>query len=211
MQSSTRTSRYAPSTSHRTCITSCLSSSRIPCELWWRSIKMQTQFRHWRSRSWRARRIFLWRSQVSSSALIYHPLLSDISLSLFVDLGGGIPRSQVDHLFKYMYTTAPKPSKSDVHTVPLAGKLFRRDFKLQLTAFILSIRRKKVQGQSLNQISTLSILRVCSNFFMLFLFSCFLFFCYTIKSLLRVSLFSCFVWPREPYLLFLETPLVTSF
>lgn len=44
----------------------------------------------------------------------------DISLKIS-DLGGGIPRSQVDHLFKYMYTTAPKPSKSDVHTVPLAG------------------------------------------------------------------------------------------
>lgn len=38
------------------------------------------------------------------------------------DLGGGIPRSQVDQLFKYMYSTAPQPSKSDMHTVPLAGK-----------------------------------------------------------------------------------------
>ncbi|XP_014212085.1 pyruvate dehydrogenase (acetyl-transferring) kinase, mitochondrial [Copidosoma floridanum] len=37
------------------------------------------------------------------------------------DLGGGIPRSQIDHLFKYMYSTAPQPSKSDAHTVPLAG------------------------------------------------------------------------------------------
>ncbi|XP_012261868.2 pyruvate dehydrogenase (acetyl-transferring) kinase, mitochondrial [Athalia rosae] len=37
------------------------------------------------------------------------------------DRGGGIPRSQTDHLFKYMYSTAPQPSKSDVHTVPLAG------------------------------------------------------------------------------------------
>lgn len=37
------------------------------------------------------------------------------------DHGGGIPRSQVDQLFKYMYSTAPHPSKSDMHTVPLAG------------------------------------------------------------------------------------------
>lgn len=37
------------------------------------------------------------------------------------DRGGGIPRSQTDHLFKYMYSTAPQPSKSDAHTVPLAG------------------------------------------------------------------------------------------
>ncbi|CAD6239468.1 GSCOCG00008703001-RA-CDS [Cotesia congregata] len=37
------------------------------------------------------------------------------------DRGGGIPRSQMDQLFKYMYSTAPQPSKSDAHTVPLAG------------------------------------------------------------------------------------------
>lgn len=37
------------------------------------------------------------------------------------DRGGGIPRSTVDQLFKYMYSTAPQPSKSDAHTVPLAG------------------------------------------------------------------------------------------
>ncbi|CAG9804761.1 unnamed protein product [Chironomus riparius] len=37
------------------------------------------------------------------------------------DQGGGIPRSSADQLFKYMYSTAPHPSKSDVHTVPLAG------------------------------------------------------------------------------------------
>ncbi|XP_044738367.1 pyruvate dehydrogenase (acetyl-transferring) kinase, mitochondrial [Chrysoperla carnea] len=37
------------------------------------------------------------------------------------DKGGGIPRSQTDQLFKYMYSTAPQPSKSDAHTVPLAG------------------------------------------------------------------------------------------
>lgn len=37
------------------------------------------------------------------------------------DQGGGIPRTHMDHLFKYMYSTAPQPSKSDMHTVPLAG------------------------------------------------------------------------------------------
>ncbi|XP_011309225.1 pyruvate dehydrogenase (acetyl-transferring) kinase, mitochondrial [Fopius arisanus] len=44
----------------------------------------------------------------------------DICLKMS-DQGGGIPRSQMDHLFKYMYSTAPQPSKSDAHTVPLAG------------------------------------------------------------------------------------------
>lgn len=38
------------------------------------------------------------------------------------DRGGGIPRSQVDQLFKYLYSTAPQPSKSEMHTVPLAGE-----------------------------------------------------------------------------------------
>lgn len=37
------------------------------------------------------------------------------------DRGGGIPRSQVDQIFKYMYSTAPQPPKSEMHTVPLAG------------------------------------------------------------------------------------------
>ncbi|XP_073986241.1 pyruvate dehydrogenase kinase isoform X2 [Rhodnius prolixus] len=37
------------------------------------------------------------------------------------DKGGGIPRCQTDQLFQYMYSTAPQPSKSDIHTVPLAG------------------------------------------------------------------------------------------
>lgn len=44
----------------------------------------------------------------------------DISVKLS-DRGGGIPRSQVDQLFKYMYSTAPKPSPSQMNTVPLAG------------------------------------------------------------------------------------------
>lgn len=44
----------------------------------------------------------------------------DISLKMS-DRGGGIGRSTIDHLFKYMYSTAPQPSKSDAHTVPLAG------------------------------------------------------------------------------------------
>ncbi|CRK99582.1 CLUMA_CG012894, isoform B [Clunio marinus] len=44
----------------------------------------------------------------------------DISVKIS-DRGGGIARSQVDQLFKYMYSTAPQPSKSDMHTVPLAG------------------------------------------------------------------------------------------
>ncbi|XP_026471694.1 pyruvate dehydrogenase (acetyl-transferring) kinase, mitochondrial-like [Ctenocephalides felis] len=37
------------------------------------------------------------------------------------DQGGGIPRSQTDQLFKYMYSTAPQPLHSDTNIVPLAG------------------------------------------------------------------------------------------
>lgn len=37
------------------------------------------------------------------------------------DRGGGIPRSLIDNLFTYMYSTAPQPSQSDTPTVPLAG------------------------------------------------------------------------------------------
>jgi pyruvate dehydrogenase kinase 2/3/4 len=38
------------------------------------------------------------------------------------DQGGGIPRSQTDLLFNYMFSTAPQPPKSDAHTAPLAGR-----------------------------------------------------------------------------------------
>ncbi|KAG7312857.1 hypothetical protein JYU34_001238 [Plutella xylostella] len=44
----------------------------------------------------------------------------DVSVKMS-DRGGGIPRSASDLLFKYMYSTAPQPSKSDAHNVPLAG------------------------------------------------------------------------------------------
>ncbi|KAJ2938346.1 hypothetical protein O0L34_g13268 [Tuta absoluta] len=45
----------------------------------------------------------------------------DISVKMS-DRGGGIPRSVSDLLFKYMYSTAPQPSKSqDSQNVPLAG------------------------------------------------------------------------------------------
>ncbi|XP_061381271.1 pyruvate dehydrogenase (acetyl-transferring) kinase, mitochondrial isoform X2 [Danaus plexippus] len=44
----------------------------------------------------------------------------DISVKMS-DRGGGIPRSVSDLLFKYMYSTAPQPSRSDSQTVPLAG------------------------------------------------------------------------------------------
>ncbi len=55
------------------------------------------------------------------------------------DRGGGIPRSQVDQIFKYMYSTAPQPSKSEMHTVPLAGKFnFFFLFSLSLSLSISS-------------------------------------------------------------------------
>lgn len=37
------------------------------------------------------------------------------------DMGGGIPRSETEHLFKYMYSTAPQPSPSNHDSTPLAG------------------------------------------------------------------------------------------
>lgn len=57
------------------------------------------------------------------------------------DRGGGIPRSETDLLFHYMYSTAPQPSKSDMGTVPLAGygyglpisRLYARYFHGDLT------------------------------------------------------------------------------
>ncbi|KAK7582604.1 hypothetical protein V9T40_014049 [Parthenolecanium corni] len=64
----------------------------------------------------------------------YHENVSDLpDINVFVvcgkedvcikisDRGGGIQRSLSDHLFNYMFSTAPKPTVSDVHTVPLAG------------------------------------------------------------------------------------------
>lgn len=65
------------------------------------------------------------------------------------DHGGGIPRSQVDQLFKYMYSTAPRPPKSDIHTVPLAGKLnnftnFIILFKNNFYFIIISLKTKNL-------------------------------------------------------------------
>lgn len=37
------------------------------------------------------------------------------------DRGGGIPRSKLDLLFQYMYSTAPQPSRSDSCSAPLVG------------------------------------------------------------------------------------------
>ncbi|XP_005111084.2 pyruvate dehydrogenase (acetyl-transferring) kinase, mitochondrial [Aplysia californica] len=44
----------------------------------------------------------------------------DLSIKV-ADQGGGIPRSKLDLLFQYMYSTAPQPARSDIATAPLAG------------------------------------------------------------------------------------------
>ncbi|KAI1280324.1 [Pyruvate dehydrogenase (acetyl-transferring)] kinase, mitochondrial [Halotydeus destructor] len=44
----------------------------------------------------------------------------DVSIKI-CDQGGGVPRSLSDHLFNYMYSTAPKPSVSGDDSAPLAG------------------------------------------------------------------------------------------
>ncbi|XP_071516342.1 pyruvate dehydrogenase (acetyl-transferring) kinase, mitochondrial isoform X3 [Panulirus ornatus] len=44
----------------------------------------------------------------------------DLTIKL-CDQGGGIPRSHMDLLFNYMYSTAPQPAVSGLDTPPLAG------------------------------------------------------------------------------------------
>lgn len=44
----------------------------------------------------------------------------DLSIKIS-DQGGGIPRSKLDLLFQYMYSTAPQPARSDIDSAPLAG------------------------------------------------------------------------------------------
>ncbi|PVD35950.1 hypothetical protein C0Q70_02919 [Pomacea canaliculata] len=46
--------------------------------------------------------------------------MEDLTIKLS-DRGGGIPRSKLDLLFQYMYSTAPQPSRSDSCSAPLAG------------------------------------------------------------------------------------------
>ncbi|KAF5269838.1 hypothetical protein FQR65_LT05884 [Abscondita terminalis] len=60
------------------------------------------------------------RDQYPPIKLVISKGKEDVCLKMS-DRGGGIPRSLHDQLFKYMYSTAPQPSKSDAHTVPLAG------------------------------------------------------------------------------------------
>lgn len=65
----------------------------------------------------------------------------DISVKIS-DRGGGIARSQVDQLFKYMYSTAPQPSKSDMHTVPLAGEFWKAFKSFWVLNFLFSLSLK---------------------------------------------------------------------
>jgi len=49
--------------------------------------------------------------------------IEDLTI-LISDLGGGVPRSKLSHLFHYMYSTAPKPqsdSNLDAKITPIAG------------------------------------------------------------------------------------------
>jgi pyruvate dehydrogenase kinase 2/3/4 len=65
----------------------------------------------------------------------------DVSFKLS-DQGGGVPRTEIERLFKYMYSTAPKPPSPDaLVTTPLAGygyglpiaRLYARYFNGDLT------------------------------------------------------------------------------
>lgn len=44
----------------------------------------------------------------------------DLSIKMS-DSGGGVPFRKTEHLFSYMYSTAPRPSIGDKHRAPLAG------------------------------------------------------------------------------------------
>ncbi|BFZ22683.1 hypothetical protein BsWGS_25722 [Bradybaena similaris] len=44
----------------------------------------------------------------------------DLSVKIS-DQGGGIPRSKLELVFQYMYSTAPQPARSDIASAPLAG------------------------------------------------------------------------------------------
>ncbi|KAK1877462.1 [Pyruvate dehydrogenase (acetyl-transferring)] kinase isozyme 2 mitochondrial [Dissostichus eleginoides] len=44
----------------------------------------------------------------------------DLSIKMS-DRGGGVPFRKTEHLFSYMYSTAPRPSIGDKHRAPLAG------------------------------------------------------------------------------------------
>nr|CAD7458664.1 unnamed protein product [Timema tahoe] len=63
------------------------------------------------------------------------------------DRGGGIPRSQTDQLFNYMFSTAPQPPKSDAHTVPLAGYGYglpiSRLYQMKQMSFSLSSTKRQ--------------------------------------------------------------------
>jgi hypothetical protein len=66
-----------------------------------------------------------------------------IILFLFSDRGGGIPRSKADKIFRYMYSTAPRPvSLTDSQhsgPTPLAGF----GYGLPIVNFIFTIYLKK--------------------------------------------------------------------
>jgi pyruvate dehydrogenase kinase 2/3/4 len=44
----------------------------------------------------------------------------DLSIKIS-DQGCGIPRTKLDYVFQYMYSTAPQPARSDISSAPLAG------------------------------------------------------------------------------------------
>nr|CAD7207031.1 unnamed protein product [Timema douglasi] len=62
--------------------------------------------------------------------------LEDICVKIS-DRGGGIPRSQTDQLFNYMFSTAPQPPKSDAHTVPLAGETIPTTHALIIVSYLV--------------------------------------------------------------------------
>lgn len=110
-----------------TCFSSCL---RTACEQLWSTmgtrlaIAPQSQSLLSGARKTSASRLIhlLYNCRLSQPGSTNAIFISTIRFLLQMsDRGGGIPRSQTDHLFKYMYSTAPQPSKSDAHTVPLAG------------------------------------------------------------------------------------------
>ncbi|XP_034751207.1 pyruvate dehydrogenase (acetyl-transferring) kinase isozyme 2, mitochondrial-like isoform X2 [Etheostoma cragini] len=66
----------------------------------------------------------------------------DLSIKMS-DRGGGVPLRKTEHLFSYMYSTAPRPSIGDKHRAPLAGfgyglpisRLYTRYFQGELQLY----------------------------------------------------------------------------
>lgn len=84
-------------------------------------------------------------------------------------MGGGIPRSQMDLLFRYMYSTAPQPQMSGMPSAPLAGYGYGLPIsRLYARYFHGDLRLLSCDGYGTDAIIYLKVLEII-NFFALFI------------------------------------------